>query len=125
MSTKYGEKSAWVFLAKVGALRCACCASRMLFKILAPWKEKNVGRGHSLPSLIKEKEKHWLRSAASPLHHKATKQKVLMGLPRWYILLQLSCPCRQDDPNVDLEDYWNHPAPEPGCEKKEKRRKTT
>eukprot|EP00983_Pelagomonas_calceolata_P016600 523791-Pelagomonas_calceolata.AAC.1 len=35
------EKSRLVFLAKVGALCCACCASQMLFKIPAPWKERD------------------------------------------------------------------------------------
>eukprot|EP00983_Pelagomonas_calceolata_P070430 1150781-Pelagomonas_calceolata.AAC.1 len=29
-----------------------------------------------------EKETHWLRNAASPLHHKATNLKVLLGIWR-------------------------------------------
>eukprot|EP00983_Pelagomonas_calceolata_P134549 1162070-Pelagomonas_calceolata.AAC.14 len=40
-------------------------------------KENYGGRGNS--PHIKEKETHWLRRAVSPLHHEATKQKMLMG----------------------------------------------
>eukprot|EP00983_Pelagomonas_calceolata_P127668 1161429-Pelagomonas_calceolata.AAC.7 len=36
----------------------------------------------SLPASIKEKETHWLRRAVSPLHHKAAKQKMPMGIWR-------------------------------------------
>eukprot|EP00983_Pelagomonas_calceolata_P070157 1150673-Pelagomonas_calceolata.AAC.1 len=32
------------------------------------------------PTSIKEKETNWLRSAVSPLHHRAAKQKGLMGI---------------------------------------------
>eukprot|EP00983_Pelagomonas_calceolata_P053665 1143389-Pelagomonas_calceolata.AAC.1 len=31
---------------------------------------------------MKERETHWLRRAASPLHHEATDMKVLMGILR-------------------------------------------
>eukprot|EP00983_Pelagomonas_calceolata_P012465 399568-Pelagomonas_calceolata.AAC.3 len=46
----------------------------------------------TLPSLIKEKETHWLRRAVSPLHHKATKRR--SSLPHY------------NDNNGDLEGYW-------------------
>eukprot|EP00983_Pelagomonas_calceolata_P009775 316963-Pelagomonas_calceolata.AAC.1 len=36
----------------------------------------------ALPTSIKEQETHWLRKALNSLHHKATKQKVLMGIWR-------------------------------------------
>eukprot|EP00983_Pelagomonas_calceolata_P031097 976535-Pelagomonas_calceolata.AAC.1 len=42
-------------------------------------KKNYVGR-ETLPTSIKEKTTHWLRRAVSPLHHKATKQKVLTGI---------------------------------------------
>eukprot|EP00983_Pelagomonas_calceolata_P016419 518296-Pelagomonas_calceolata.AAC.1 len=36
----------------------------------------------TFPTLIKERETHWHRRAVSPLHHKATKQGVLVGIWR-------------------------------------------
>eukprot|EP00983_Pelagomonas_calceolata_P061974 1147076-Pelagomonas_calceolata.AAC.3 len=36
----------------------------------------------TLPTSITEKETRWLRRAVSPLHHKAVKQKMLMGIWR-------------------------------------------
>eukprot|EP00983_Pelagomonas_calceolata_P065641 1148670-Pelagomonas_calceolata.AAC.1 len=36
----------------------------------------------TLPTYIKEEEKHWLRRAVSLLHQKATEQKVLVGIGR-------------------------------------------
>eukprot|EP00983_Pelagomonas_calceolata_P118080 1160469-Pelagomonas_calceolata.AAC.12 len=41
-------------------------------------KEDYKGTG-TLPATVKEKETHWFRRAVSPPHHKAAKQKVLMG----------------------------------------------
>eukprot|EP00983_Pelagomonas_calceolata_P131592 1161792-Pelagomonas_calceolata.AAC.1 len=38
-----------------------------------------VGRGN-FPTTIKEEETRWPRRAVSPLHHKATKQKALVGI---------------------------------------------
>eukprot|EP00983_Pelagomonas_calceolata_P130261 1161670-Pelagomonas_calceolata.AAC.30 len=50
----------------------------------------------TLPTSIKEKETHWLKIAVILLHYKATDLKVFEG---------------------DLEGYWKHLAPGPGCEK--------
>eukprot|EP00983_Pelagomonas_calceolata_P039577 1137228-Pelagomonas_calceolata.AAC.5 len=47
---------------------------------------------------MKEKETHWLRRAVSPLHHEATNFET-------------------ENANGNLEEYWKHPAPEPGGEK--------
>eukprot|EP00983_Pelagomonas_calceolata_P053482 1143307-Pelagomonas_calceolata.AAC.2 len=49
-------------------------------------KENCGGRGNSpylrAATSIKEKGTHWLRRDVNPLHHKATKQKMLMGIWR-------------------------------------------
>eukprot|EP00983_Pelagomonas_calceolata_P072700 1151829-Pelagomonas_calceolata.AAC.1 len=42
-----------------------------------------------LPPSIKEQEKHWLRRAVSPLHHKATQKRELMGIWRVIGSIQL------------------------------------
>eukprot|EP00983_Pelagomonas_calceolata_P000438 15141-Pelagomonas_calceolata.AAC.1 len=47
----------------------------------------------TLPTSVKEKETHWLRRAASP--------------PQSY---------KEEKAHEDLEGYWKHPPPEPGCE---------
>eukprot|EP00983_Pelagomonas_calceolata_P039226 1137083-Pelagomonas_calceolata.AAC.1 len=47
-----------------------------------PKKRKIAPAEETPPTSLKEKERHWLRRAVSPLNHKATKQKVLMGIWR-------------------------------------------
>eukprot|EP00983_Pelagomonas_calceolata_P020149 635566-Pelagomonas_calceolata.AAC.1 len=47
----------------------------------------------SLPTSIKGKETHWLKRAASFLHHRSRKKGA----------------------SGDLESFWKHPALEPGC----------
>eukprot|EP00983_Pelagomonas_calceolata_P127062 1161364-Pelagomonas_calceolata.AAC.2 len=42
-------------------------------------KRKKLQAGKTLPTSIKEKETHWLRRAMSPLHHRATRRRMLMG----------------------------------------------
>eukprot|EP00983_Pelagomonas_calceolata_P022194 697964-Pelagomonas_calceolata.AAC.1 len=52
-------------------------------------RKEKLRRQETLPISIKEKETYWLRRDVSPLHHKATKQEVLMGIWRITISARL------------------------------------
>eukprot|EP00967_Tisochrysis_lutea_P133572 scaffold234648_cov17-Tisochrysis_lutea.AAC.2 len=58
-------------------------------------KGKLTSTEESLPISFKEKKRHWLKKAVSPIDHKAGAKKA----------------------SGDLEGVWKYPASEPGCEK--------
>eukprot|EP00983_Pelagomonas_calceolata_P009989 323992-Pelagomonas_calceolata.AAC.2 len=50
--------------------------------VISAKKRLDKNAEENLPTSMKEKEAHWLRRALSPLHHKYSKQKALMGIWR-------------------------------------------